>query len=432
MKKQIAHLAAAWLVLVPGAVFASTGKIKTDLEQGALRYFLENAHPETGLVRDKAESFGPTPLDNRVGSIAATGFGLTVFTNAALRGLIPRQAAKDYFDRVTRFCRDHVPREHGWFLHFINWDDGQSAWDDYNDYSSIDTALFLAGALYAAHIFPQSEGARITRELYKDADFYWMMTDGGRYPDRRTLSLGYDPKSGFIPYQWSIYAEQMILVVLGLGHPTHPLPPEVWDAWERRTTSFAGFDLVGPGMPLFVHQYSQMFIDFRHFKDKYINYFDNSVTATLLNREVSLRDTDYETFRAGFWGLSAGEAPGILDAVYRVFNPVIHEGIVCIGCAIGSAAFLPQVVLHDAEAWKSGPYGERIWGRYGFTDSLDLSQDWVSQRTFAITAGTAYMSLANLDDDTSIWKVFNQIPAIKGALAKIGVIEDELPRLAAD
>lgn len=396
--------------------------IKQNLESATLLYFVENSHPATGLVRDKANSFPPlsTP-ENNVASIGATGFGLAVIANAAARGLVGNDWARDYFNKVMLTCRDRLDREHGWFLHFIDWETGKSA-GDYNDFSSVDSAFLIAGALYAARVFPQAEGAAIARQLYSDLDFWWLMTDGGKFPDRRTLSIGYDRVNGFSKFQWSIYAEHMVLVALGLGHPTHPLPVETWDGWERRSYTSGDWHGVALDMPLFVHQYSHLFLDFRRLQDKYPNYFDTSATATRFNRAVCREDK--QNHMDGFWGLSAGAAPGGPgnkgESKYMVYNPFHHVGTVCIACAIGSAMFAPDLVLQDAVAWRQGPYAKRIWGRYGFTDSIDLDQDWFAPESFGITVGAAYLGLANMKEETSVWRLFSQIPEIKNAMNRVG------------
>ncbi|MBX3021799.1 MAG: hypothetical protein KF799_09005 [Bdellovibrionales bacterium] len=409
-------------------------RTRNELEMTALRYFIDHAHPDTGLVRDKANSFGPTP-DNAYteASTAATGMGLAIITHASLRGLVTREYALNYFNKLMIFSRDHLERKHGWFMHWVDWKTGKEVWFD--GYSTLDTSFFIAGALYAASIFPDSEGAKIAQQFYRDLDFEWMMTDGGQFPDRRTLNLSYRDGIGFNKYQLSIYAEQMLLILLGLGHPTHPLPLETWHAWERR--EYEGHSLRGVAldMPLFIHQYSMMFVDFRSVDDGHPNVFETSRTASAYNRSVALNDPSFASTRAGFWGFSAGQAPGPMpllqntgmkDAnedrpeIYDVWNPYNrHAGVVCIGCMPGSAMFMPQVVLDDTAAWRSGPHGQVIWGLYGLTDSVDLDENWISTKTLGITVGTTYLSLANTHAENTIWSVFNKIPAIERALERI-------------
>lgn len=386
------------------------------MERSTLQFFLDQANPHSGLVHDAAENFGPTAVDNDIASIASTGFGLAVIANAAQRGMLDRQFAKNYVLKTVLFCRDHVARYKGWFLHWVNWETGAREWD--SEYSTIDTALFMAGALYAAQVFQDPQLTKVVDRLYAEIDFLDMMTDGGTKPNKRTLSLSYTEGEGYNYWQWSSYAEHMILLVLGLGHPTHPLPPETWLAWDRRQVSVGSNHVVmGLDAPLFIHQYSELFLDLRHFNDGYPNYFESDAAVTEVQRDLRQHDSPYASLRQGFWGFSAGLAP---DQKYLVYNAVAHTGLVCIGCAIGSAMFEPQTILTDAVRWFDGPYRNQIWGKYGFTDSLDLdhgSNGWFAQKVLGVTVGPEFLSLANMDESTSVWKTFMSIPAIQRGLA---------------
>lgn len=292
----------------------------------------------------------------------------------------------------------------------MDWESGARAWD--SEYSPIDTALFLAGALYATEMFPGGEIAEITDRLYRDADFIDFMTDGGSKPWKRTMSLAYSPERGYEPYQWGIYAEQQIMLILGLGHPEKPLPKDAWKAYVRyHSPSSVMSGIMGHNMPLFVHQYSAVFVDFRSFNDGYPNYFQNGVRATQLHRDMGRSGTT-QTLKAGFWGLSAGEDP---DG-YRVYDPTSYKGTVCIGCAMASAMYMPTDVMGDLNKWAQGPYKTKILGRYGFSDSINLDRNWYSQNALGITVGPAYLSMANMNHGTSVWKDFMRIPAIQRAL----------------
>ncbi len=385
--------------------------LKSEIETRALRYFLDHAHPVTGLVRDKADAFGPTPSQNIVASIAATGFGLAVVANAADRGLISRSDGEAYALRVLRFSEGNLTRHKGWFLHFVDWSTGSRIWK--SEVSTIDTALFLAGALYAGEVLG-GEVKLIANRLYEAVDFHEFMTDGGRRPGKRTLSLSYTPESGFSSFQWSQYAEQMILLVLGLGHPTHPLPEECWDVWRRQSFPVPWLSVMAVEMPLFIHQYSHAFLDFRSFSDGYASYFENSVRATRVHRVYAGTTAVYRTLREGFWGFSAGESP----TGYSVYSPLNFRGTVCIGCAVASAMFLPHEVLDDAEGWRSGSRSKEIWGIYGFIDGLDLDRKWASRNVLGITVGPAYMAMANAEDSTSIWRKFMRIEGVKRGLER--------------
>lgn len=401
-----------FILFIPSIVRAGW-PIQAEIERTSLQYFLDHAHPRTGLIRDKASNFKDTPASNRVSSIAATGFGLAVLANAAKRGLLDRRTAEERILKALLFARDHVPRRNGWFLHWVDWETGERAWK--SEFSPIDTALFIAGALYASQIFPGGQVQAITQELYQEMDFSDYLTDGGRKPHKRTMSLSYSVEKGYEPYQWNIYAEQKILLILGLGHPTRPISTDVWHAWLRYHSPRAILTgIMGYNMPIFIHQYSSAFIDFRQLKDGHPNYHHNSYRASLLHRDLRAKAKTL-TMSKGFWGLSAGEDP----EGYRVYGPSDYKGTVCIGCALASAMFLPGEVMWDATQWKRGEYGQKIWGRYGFSDSIDLDRNWFSQTVIGITVGPAFMSLANMQPDTSIWADFMEVDAIQRALKRI-------------
>lgn len=385
------------LLLVIGPHKALAADIKKDIEKTAFSYFIQEAHPVSGLVRDNATNFKTTPDSNRVSSMAATGFGLAVIAHAGTHGLYQKNLAIEYIRKTLLFSRDHVPRYKGWFLHFVDWESGQRIWQ--SEYSTIDTALFMAGALYASQVLKDPMIHELTQELYRDMDFHDMMTDNGQRPDKRTLTLSYTPEHGYVPYQWEIYSEQLILLVLGLGHPTRPLPVEAWTAWKRLA--------MGLEMPLFIHQYSLLFLDFRKFDDGFDNYFQAGLKATLLHRNILKQK--------GFWGLSAGDSP----EGYKVYSPLMMEGTFCVGCAAGSLMFAPVEIYKDIEAWKNGSYGTKLWGRYGLVDSLNIDRKWFSPLVLGITKGPEYLSSVNSENKTSLWYDFMAIPAIRKATQTI-------------
>ena len=395
------------------SALARRAEIRAEVERSALRYFLEQAHPQTGMVRDWAENFSDTPANNRVGSIAATGFGFVVVANAARRGWVDRDFARAYVLKTLRFCRQSVARHKGWFLHFVDWETGERAIN--SEYSTIDTALLLAGALYAARVLEDPSADRLAHELYREMDFPDMLTDGGQKPRKLTLSRALWPGQPHTDGQWDMYAEHMILLLMGLGSPTHPLPREAWLAWDRsRKTLPNGKSVMGLEGTLFLHQYSQLFIDFQNYDDGFPNYHANSRVATEWHRELMSKDQRFKTLREGFWGFSAGQSP----KGYEAWDPTHYAGTVCIGCTVGSAMLWPEVVLDDLVRWRHGPYAGQIWGRYGFTDSIDLDQKWFSSKVLGITVGPGYMAMANLSPETSIWRDFMQMPEIQVGLAR--------------
>lgn len=433
-------------VAAPGAHCPTDAEsAKRSISATALRFFLENTSPETGLVRDTASNFGPTvsPESSRRASIAATGFGLATVATAARGGEVSRAFAEHYCERALRFAVDHqkAMTRNGWFLHFIDWRDG-SRWGN-SEYSTIDTALFLAGAITCRETFPTPEMRRLADMLYGAVDFVDMMTDGGKKPGKRTLSLSYrlEPTgkhaAGYSPYQWDHYAEHALLLLLGLGSPSaaHRLPPDAWTAWarERRTIgaeapSLQGKSLVGFDRALFTHQYPQLFVDLEGKRDASgMDFFENAKLATEYDRALCRAETGSTTFGQGFYGLSAGDAPpppgsdpeSTRYEVNTPTRPLPRAGTACLGCVPGSAEFSPEV-LSDVAAWCKGPYASRIWGRYGLADSINLDKSpegWVSPKVHAITIGPEYLSIANLDRGRSVWSVFMRNPDVRRGLA---------------
>lgn len=376
---------------------ASAESIKDAIETKALDYFLKEAHPVSGLVRDRAQNFKTTPSSNKVASMASTGFGLAVVAHAAKFQKMDLSVAREYVLKTLVFSRDHVPRYKGWFLHFVNWETGERVWK--SEYSTIDTALFMAGALYASQVLNDPEITQITNTLYREMDFWDMMTDGGKRPKKRTLTLGYLPEEGYNKYQWKIYAEQIILLVLGLGHPTRPIPIESWDIWNRGN--------MGADMPLFIHQYSLLYVDFRKFDDYGRNYFSAGLKATKRQRNKFAHE--------GFWGLSAGESSN----GYAVFTPKENNKTFCIGCAIGSLMFAPEDIYKDAEKWLTHSQHEKFWGQYGFSDSINTTENWYSTEVLGITKGPEYLSSVNTEESTSIWSDFMKNEFIVKAMSKL-------------
>ena len=392
---------------------ASAISIERLLERVSLDYFLEQTHPTSGLVRDRARNFSETPNTTHyaVSSIAATGFGLAVVSHAGVRGLVVPVEAYNRVLRTLTFVEKHLSHKRGWLYHFVDWEKGERFRN--SEISTIDTALFIAGALYAAESYPNTEVAAITQRLYERLDFFDMLTDGGTQPQKLTLSMGWTPEEGYLKAQWNSYSELLILVLLGLGHP-NPLPKEVWSEWERvwnEPQRSLGFYL-----PLFVHQYSHLFVDFRGFTEGDVNFFENSRQATLFNRRTSLVGGGSRTYHEGFWGLSAGDA---IDG-YAPFSPAWHDGTVCPSCAGASAMFLPVLVLSDMQSWLTGRYGNWLWGRYGMTDSLNLDQNWKSPDAIGITVGALYLSLANLSHVARPNEVVGKTPALRRAFRKLG------------
>ncbi len=367
----------------------------------------------TGLVRDKASNFGATPeeLPYRVASSAATGFGLAAVAHAAHVGTLDKKTALDQVKRTLVFLENQAPHWNGWFYHFMDWQTGARAYQ--SEYSTIDSALLMMGALYAANVLQDASLLQIVDRLYERMDFEIMRNNDGAHPDKKTLSMGWIPETGFIPYEWEIYSEHLALYYLGLGHPTRPLRDSSWLAWQRVwKKDFQGRDFLGQGLPLFIHQYNFLFLDPASVPIGKGDWMDNSRLATGYDKDVAMAQTSrFRTFREGFWGLSASES----QLGYRAFSTEFYDGTVCPGCVGASAPFVPEV-MGELESWSKSPWAKQIWGKYGFVDAFNLDPEWFSRDVLGITVGALYLSLANADPKhPTLWSVFRDLPFVHRA-----------------
>ncbi len=238
-----------------------------DLSRRSFQFFWEQANPETGLVLDRSRTDGTPSSENHryVASIASTGFGLSALCIAAERGWVAKNEARERVRTTLRFFADRVFNEHGWFYHWMDARTGERVWR--SEISSIDTALLLGGVLVARQYFRgDAEIVRLATKIYERVDFRWML-DG--HPT--LLSHGSRPETGFIRNRWDTYSEQMSLLLLGVGSPTHPLPPASWRAWSRKWITYGGHTYMHAHPPLFIHQYSHAWVDFRGWREKLVS-----------------------------------------------------------------------------------------------------------------------------------------------------------------
>jgi hypothetical protein len=399
-------------------------KFLDDLQQKAFLYFWEQTDLKTGLTKDRASNF--TDDHHGTASIAATGFGLTALMIADQHGWIPHDQAYARALLTLRHLRDHQPHVHGWFHHFEDAATGEPAPN--SEVSSIDTALLLAGALSIGRHFAGTEVERLAEEIYARVDFPWMMTDGGTKPDERTLSMGWTP-SGFLKSRWNVYSEHMILYMLGLGSPTHPLPADSWRAWSRPAAP-----ITEASGPLFTHQYPQLWLDLRGWKDDGHDYFDQSTQATLIHRDAAVAASgEYSTYGPNCWGWTACDGPeGYFPYGAYPKHPQ-HDGTIAPAAAGGSAAFTPELSI-AALRWMKGQYGDKIWGRYGFADAFNtdarwkarFNEDgmWRSPDVIGIDQGAILLAVENARSG-GVWKNFMDSDHVRRAYQRANLVRGE-------
>jgi len=272
-----------------------------EITRAGFQFFWDQADPATGQVKDRALAAGNDT--RRVSSIAGTGFGLTVLCIADQRGYRPTTEIVARVRATLNFLLNQLQPagKNGFLFHFVDMTTGARAFN--SEVSSIDTALLLCGVLMCRKYFSDAQIQNVATQIYENVDFNWMLNGG------QTLDMGWTPEGGFLASRWDSYCELMLLYLLAMGSPTHPIPASSWAAWSRPTYTYQGFTYISGAAPLFTHQYSHAWFDFRAKKDAFANYFTNSISATLAHRLfcISLANR-FPDYSADLWGISASDS----------------------------------------------------------------------------------------------------------------------------
>lgn len=418
-----------------------------DLEHRTFNWFWETANPVNGLVPDRA------PLPHGAASIASVGFGLTAYGVGVERGYITRQQAVERTLVTLRFL-EALPQGaapsgtagyHGFFYHFLDLETGLRV-ADWSELSSIDTALLMGGVLFAQSYYDgvgeqEAEIRRLADRLYRRVDWRWMKGGNSEW-----LSMGWIPPDHFLPAQWKGYNEGMLLYIMALGAPDHALPEGLWDRWTETHQGQQG-DFYGHNFlnfaPLFGHQYSECWIDFRHIHDKASrqrgrDYFQNSREAVYAQRDYALRNPGHwRGYDGSVWGLTASDGPGDaereVDGIKRHFlaysargagrDYVLDDGTIAPTAVGGSVAFAPEITLPSLEEMKHR-YGDVIYNKYGFVDAFNPSFQvdrgfWADGQQLGIDQGPIVLMIENLRSEF-VWNVMKKNPYIRSGLLKAG------------
>lgn len=412
------------------------------LSKRTFNYFWDLADPTNAQIPDR----WPTPSFS---SIAATGFGLTSYLAGVERGYISREAAAArvlstllfFYNAPTGAEASGVTGYHGFFYHFLDMKTGLRYRDV--ELSTIDTGLLMAGILSCQSYFDGDNDAEkqirtIADSLYRRVEWDWAMNG------RKTMSMGWHPESGFLDASWKGYNEGMIIYVLALGSPTHTIPAETWNEWTKTYdwSKYYGQEMVNFG-PLFGHQYSQMYLDFRGIKDSFMNakgidYFENSRRATYANRAYCISNpAGYVGYDSTIWGLTACDGPGNdfktnpnisfmgYSARGAAKGYVVDDGTIAPTAAGGSVPFAPEICIPALEAMQR-IYGAKVYDRYGFKDAFnqsientDGSKGWVDVDYLGIDEGPIVIQLENYRNEL-VWKLMKKSPYIVAGLKKAG------------
>jgi hypothetical protein len=380
-----------------------------ELEKANFQFFLEQADPETGLVKDRCNVRAAD--DSIVASIASTGFGLTAYCIGHQRGYLSLADAHERVIRVLSFLWERMPTHRGFFYHFANIKTGERIWD--SEVSSIDTSMLLCGIITCREHFRHPEIARLADDIFDRVQWRWLSEDTSLLPQ------GWSPETGFLPYRWDLYSELMMIYLLGLGSVAHPLSVETWTAWKRTPFEYDGIDYIGSFAPLFVHQYSQAWFDFRGRRDQYADYFMNSIRATEAHRlfciELHKQFPDYSN---DLWGITASDS----EHGYVVWGgpPAIGpiDGTVVPSASGGSLPFLPQATLRVLKSIKAG-YGAKAWCRYGFVNAFNPLKNWYDHDVVGIDTGITMLMAENLRT-SFVWDTFMKSREAQRGFARAG------------
>ena len=435
----------------PVTVDAADDALLDQLQRRAFDYFLRAYNPRNGLVAD-------TTRDGAPASIAVIGFALSVYPVGVERGWMERADAVQrtlvtlrYLMASDQSGSAHATGHRGFYFHFLDMTSGTRVW--LSEVSLIDTGFLMAGVLTAAAYFDahtsdspdESELRRLADALYRRVDWRWAQREGG------AVTHGWKPECGFLDYGWEGYSEAILLYVLGLGSPTHALTEQSFTAWTMtyQWESLYGHEFLYAG-PLFIHQFSHAWIDFRGIRDAFMrqkdcDYFENSRRATHVQREYAMRNPgSFEGYGANCWGLSAGDGPqaearqiaGRRQTFYGYaargvpYGP--DDGTLCGSALLSSLVFAPELVLPALRALCAlgslGPPGSRsgvddasLIRASGFNPTVSEAgpNGWVSAGEFGLDQGMIVLMIENFRSGLP-WRLGRTNPILRTGLRRAG------------
>jgi hypothetical protein len=410
-----------------------------ELQRTTFDYFLKETNPENGLVPDSTRQGSPC-------SIAPSGFALAAYPVGVERGFITRDDAIRRSLTSLRFFANSpqgpdpdATGYKGFYYHFLDMKTGRRTLDC--ELSTIDSTFVIAGALTAAEYFSRDtkderEIRNLAETLYRRVNWQWAQNG------QDTVSHGWTPERGFIKYRWDGYNEALILYVLGLASPTHPLPKESYHAWTStyEWRSLYGYEFLYAG-PLFIHQLSHMWIDFRDIQDEYmrgkgIDYFENSRRATYIQQQYGIHNPrDFKGYGEFTWGLTASDGPGPaiveIEGRRRQFYDYINRGVpngpddgtLAPWAVIASLPFAPEIVLPSIRYFDE-TFPE-MTSKYGFkcsfnpTYSTASGKGWISKGYYGLDQGPIVLMIENFRSEF-VWRLMRSCPHIVTGLRRAG------------
>lgn len=395
----------------PGApiLSAEDDQFLNDVETTSFQFFWEQGSSKTGMVKDRCNVH---INDQRpAASIAATGFGLTALCIGEHRGFISRSEALERVFATLRFLWKKLPNHRGFFYHFANAETGERMFD--SEVSSVDTTILLCGVLTCRQYFRHPVVAELANLIFNRVDWSWIAED------TTLLTHGWTPEGGFLPSRWDYYSELMMMYLLGMGSSAHPLKAEAWDAWKRLTFEYEGMRYIGSFAPLFIHQYSQAWFDFRGRKDKYADYFQNSVIATEVHKRFCVElGKQFPDYSDDLWGITASDSENgyVVWGGPPATGPI--DGTVVPSAPAGSLPFLPADTLRVLKNIRS--HYPSAWTKYGFVNAFNPLRNWYDTDVIGIDTGITLLMAENLRTGF-VWDTFMKTPEAQRGMEKAGL-----------
>jgi hypothetical protein len=387
---------------------AEDDQFLNELEKANFLFFWEQGNPKTGMVKDRCNVHRND--QGVAASIAATGFGLTALCIGDQRGFIPTDSALERVLTTLRFLWKKLPNHRGFFYHFASPDTGERMFD--SEVSSVDTAILLCGILTCREHFHHPAVTQLADLIFNRVDWTWLSEDTS------LLTHGWTPEMGFLPSRWDYYSELMMINLLGMGSSAHPLKSETWNAWKRLIFEYDGMRYIGSFAPLFVHQYSQAWFDFRGKRDKYADYFQNSATATEVHRRFCLElAKQFPDYSDDLWGITAS------DSEHGYFawggppatGPI--DGTVVPSAAGGSLPFMPAATLRVLRTMRN--HYPSAWSKYGFVNAFNPLKNWYDSDVIGIDTGIILLMAENLRTGF-VWNTFMKTAEAQRGMERAG------------
>lgn len=426
-----------------------------DIERRTFQFFWDTTNESNGMTPDRYPS-------RPFASVASVGFALTAYPIGIENGWVSRSQAVDRTLTTLKFLYELKQGKQptgtagykGFYYHFLDMQTGQrfSSWVEL---STVDTSLLLMGVLFAQSYYdgddPREKQIRdLAEQIYRRVDWTWIQ------PRSPLISMGWFPESGFINHDWTGYSEGMMVYILALGSPTHAVEPDAWQVWTRTYNEiwgvYQGQEYLSYG-PLFTHQYTHIWVDFRGIQDDYMrehgmDYFENSRRAAYAHRQYAISNPmKWKDYGENVWGLTASDGPQQTQQEYRGemrefrhyssrgagLRDNFDDGTIAPTAAIASLPFAPEIVIPATEEMHKR-FGDYIYSSYGFLDAFNRSftydipiktgrvvpdNGWVGSDYIGIDQGPILTMIANYRDDF-VWNVMKKNPHIRKGLERAG------------